>query len=347
MKPTIRLAVPENRGRIEFDDVIRDKIKEEAATIGDFVLMKSSGIPLFFFAGVVDDYLQKITHVIRGEDHISNTFNQILIYEALGWEKELPQFAHLPLILNADRSKMSKRKGDVVSVAEFRKRGYLPEALLNLIALLGWHPRIKAESNSPAGKELEIYKLDTLIKLFDIKDVGRSAAVFDQQKLDFINGHYIRQFDEEKLKQLLVPDHIKEGWENNDKMISAAIRLVKDRMKNLADFTELSEYFFEKPIYDKEILIFEKSNIDNSRKGLEAVVKTLKKAAKTEWQAENLQKMLESVVKNNSLTNGDVFWPVRTALSGRQASPNPVELLIAFGKNESLERLGEALDKLK
>lgn len=347
LKPTIRLEVPENRGKIEFDDLIRGKIKEEAAIMGDFVLVKSSGVPVFFFAGVVDDYLQEISHVIRGEDHISNTFNQILIYEALGLEKKLPKYAHLPLILNADRSKMSKRKGDMVSVAEFRKRGYLPQALVNFIALLGWHPRTKVIAKSSPIKEQEIYKLDEFIKLFDIKNVGKSASIFDQQKLNFINSQYIHQLSNEKIKKLLIPDHIGAGWEKNKDMILKAIRLVKDRMKTLADFPELAEYFFEKPIYDKEILVFEKSNTNNTRKGLELAIKSLSETKTEEWQEEILQKILENVVKNNSLTNGDVFWPVRTALSGRQASPSPVELLFAFGKKESLERLRDALERLK
>src|SRR3972149_3354406 len=181
-KPTIRQRVPDDRGVIKFKDLIRDEIKENAGLIADFVLMKSDGIPVFFFAGVIDDHLQNITHVIRGEDHISNTFSQILIYEALGWDKRMPSFAHLPMILNSDRSKMSKRKGDATAVKDFKNLGYLPEAILNFMALLGWHPRGVEDQKGQEDKD-EIYSLEKLTSLFKLGKVGKSAAIFDKNKL--------------------------------------------------------------------------------------------------------------------------------------------------------------------
>jgi glutamyl-tRNA synthetase len=338
-KPALRLKIPENRGTIEFNDLIRGEIKEKSALIGDFVIMKSDSIPVFFFAGVIDDHEQSITHVIRGEDHISNTFNQILIYDALGWEKELPKFAHLPMILNADRSKMSKRKGDFVSVAEYKQKGYLPEALINFMALLGWHPR-KAGKNGE-----EIYGLDELSSLFELEEVGKSPAIFDKQKLDYINGYYLRKLSDEKLESLIVSSHLGEGWQESDVKIDKVISLVKDRLKTLSDFSELTDYFFEMPIYDKEILIFRKSDNKLTQQGLSCAIKELERLKEDDWEDQKVvQKALENVVAKEKLNNGDVFWPVRAALSGREASPSPVELLWALGKKESLKRLSGALE---
>ncbi|TSC90316.1 MAG: nondiscriminating glutamyl-tRNA synthetase, partial [Candidatus Berkelbacteria bacterium Licking1014_96] len=343
-KPTIRLKVPDERGTITFKDLIRGEIKESAGLIGDFVMMKSDEVPLFFFAGVIDDYLQKITHVIRGEDHISNTFNQILIYEALGWEKKMPEFAHLPMILNSDRSKMSKRKGDTTTVEDFKNLGYLPEALINFMALLGWHPR-REDKKGKEDKD-EIYSLQELTSLFKLEDVGKSAAIFDKNKLDYINGYYLRKLNNSELKKLLSPDHLAEGWKE-DKILEKAIILVKDRMKKLSDFSELADYFFEMPIYDPSLLVFKKSDKIYTQRGLEATIEKLRKTKKSDWEEQGkLEEILEKIVEEEKLNNGDVFWPVRAALSGREASPSPVELLWALGKEESLKRLDKALEAL-
>lgn len=344
-RPTIRLRVPDDRGTIAFKDLIRGEIKESAGLIGDFVMMKSDGVPLFFFAGVIDDFSQKITHIIRGEDHISNTFNQILIYEALGWENKIPKFAHLPMILNSDRSKMSKRRGDTTTVEDFKNLGYLPEALLNFMALLGWHPR-REDREGKEDKD-EIYTLEELTSLFELGDVGKSAAIFDINKLDFINGYYLRKLKIEELKKSICPDHLAEGWEDS-KILERAIILVKDRLKKLSDFSELADYFFEEPIYDKELLIFKKSDKIFTQRGLEAIIEKLRKTRNSDWEKQGiLEEKLRKVVKEEKLNNGDVFWPVRAALSGREASPSPIELLWALGKNESLKRLNKALKLLK
>lgn len=338
-KPALRLKIPKERGTINFIDLIRGEIKEKSYLIGDFVIMKSDGIPVFFFAGVVDDHEQSITHVIRGEDHISNTFSQIMIYEALGWEKELPKFAHLPMILNTDRSKMSKRKGDFVSVAEYKQKGYLPQAMINFMALLGWHPRKSGKNGE------EIYGLEELASLFELSEVGKSPAIFDKAKLDYINGFYLRKLSDEKLKSLIVPSHLGEDWQKSDVKIDKVISLVKDRLKTLADFAELADYFFETPIYDSSLLIFKKSDEKKTKTGLESALKAL--TNEKDWESrDKLQERLSEVVAKEKLNNGDVFWPARAALSGREASPSPVELLWALGKNESLNRLSAALRAL-
>ncbi|MBU2595637.1 glutamate--tRNA ligase [Patescibacteria group bacterium] len=344
-RPTIRLRVPDDRGTIKLKDLIRGEIKENAGLIGDFVIMKSNEVPLFFFAGVIDDSLQKITHVIRGEDHISNTFNQILIYEALGLKKEIPEFAHLPMILNSDRSKMSKRKGDTTTVEDFKNLGYLPETLINFMALLSWHPR-RDDQKGKEDKD-EIYSLQELTSLFKLEEVGKSAAIFDKNKLDYLNGYYLRRLKNDELKNLICPKHLAEGWKCEDKILERAITLVKDRMKKLSDFSELADYFFEEPVYNKELLIFKKSDEIYTQRGLGATTEELSKLKESDWEKQGrLEERLRKVVKEEKLNNGDVFWPVRAALSGREASPSPVELLWALGKNESLKRLDKALEAL-
>lgn len=341
-KPTLRLKVTDDRGKIQFNDIIRGKIQDYASNIGDFIIIKSDGVPIFYFAGVIDDYLQKISHVIRGEDHISNTFNQILIYEALDLSNEIPRYAHLPLILNKDRSKMSKRKGDIVTISEFRKKGYLREALINFMALLGWHPK------DVADKEKEILTLEQLIESFKVGDIGKSASVFDLEKLDYVNGYYLRSMGDEEILKLLIPDYIERNWEERAQLLTRAISLVKDRMKKLSDFKELAGYFFGTPKLKKDLLIFKNSNTNSTQKGLESSISALKDLPEKEWQdKDKIQKKLEKVVSVSKLSNGDVFWPARASLSGREASPSPSELLWAFGKKEALERLTMALDKLE
>jgi len=341
-KPTLRLKIPESRGKIQFTDLIRGKIQDYAPNIGDFIIVKSDGVPIFYFAGVIDDYKQEIGHVIRGEDHISNTFNQILIYEALGLKDKIPQYAHLPLILNKDRSKMSKRKGNIVTISDFRKKGYLKEALINFMALLGWHPK------NANDKDKEILTQDQLIEPFKLKDIGKSASIFDLEKLDYINGYYLRNMDDEEILKLLIPDYIESDWEKNEKLLIRAVSLVKDRMKKLSDFKELANYFFKTPILNKNLLIFKKSDINSTQKGLEISTRVLENLPEKEWQDQDkIQKILEKTVLEQKLTNGDVFWPVRAALSGREASPSPSEILWALGKEEALKRLTAALGELK
>src|SRR3990167_9461462 len=218
----------------------------------------------------------------------------------------MPSFAHLPMILNSDRSKMSKRKGDATAVKDFKNLGYLPEAILNFMALLGWHPRGVEDQKGQEDKD-EIYSLEKLTSLFKLGKVGKSAAIFDKNKLDFINGYYLRKLKNSTLKKLLSPNHLAEGWQKN-KVLEKAIILVKDRMKRLSDFTELIFIFFEEPIYDEELLIFKKSDKIFTQRGLEAAKEKLRKTKKSDWEEqEKLQKILERVVKEEKLNNGDVF----------------------------------------
>jgi glutamyl-tRNA synthetase len=341
IKPVYRLNVAKvahdkKLGKmLKFNDIIRGEITFEVGLIGDFILAKEDRSPLYQFAVVVDDNDMKITHVIRGEDHISNTFNQLLLYKAFNFEP--PQFAHLPLILDKDRGKLSKRKDNVVSIEEFKKLGYLPEALVNYMALLGW---------SIKGRQNEIFNLKEAAKQFKLEDVSSSGAIFETEKLDYINGYYIRKKTDRDLLKLLQKEKIIDNSQGEDRLLKV-IGLVKDRMKKLSEFNELSRYFFNPIDYEAGLLVFKKSNKDKTIKGLEVAIETISNLDEESFEdLEVLNNALAQAVKESGLDNGDLFWPVRVALSGREASPSPSELLTVFGKQRSLERLTEALEKI-
>jgi len=332
-----KLAKDKNLGKeLMFTDLIRGEIKAEIAGLGDFIVVKQDQTPLYQFAVVIDDHGMEISHVIRGEDHISNTFVQLLLYAAFDWQP--PQFAHLPLILNEDRSKLSKRKDNLVSISDFKDQGYLPEALLNYMTLLGWHPK---------KKNNEIFDLEQVIKEFKIDDVNPSGAIFEFTKLDYLNGWYIREQKAEDILKLLKELPLVKISDKGLALTLRAISLVKERMKKLAEFNELTDYFFKEPEYDKKILVFKKSIKENSLKGLKQAQELLGKTTEKDWQKpEQLNTKLEKVVQDTKLANGDIFWPIRVALSGKEASPSPGELLWALGKPESIKRIEKAIKKL-
>ena len=238
----IRLKVPD-KGEIKFKDIIRGQVKFQMEDIDDQVILKSDGFPTYHLAVVVDDNLMDITHVIRGEEWISSTPKHILIYKALGWE--IPEFAHLPLLLNKDRSKLSKRQGDV-AVEDYFNKGYLVEALLNYIALLGWHP----------SDDKEIFSLKELIKNFELKRVQKAGAIFDVNKLNWFNCHYISNKSEKeiiKLADKYLPDI-------DHKLLIKILRLEKKRLETLDQIGDICSIFLGIVDYDPEILIFKKSN---------------------------------------------------------------------------------------
>jgi glutamyl-tRNA synthetase len=327
--------------RIRFHDLIRGEISVPTETIEDFVIVKSDGTPLFLFTNVVDDYDMKITHAIRGEDHISNTPKQVLIAEALGIS--LPKYAHLPLLLNPDRSKMSKRIGST-ALLEFRQEGYLPEAIINFLAFLGWSP----------GDDREIFSLDELIKEFSLDRVVKAGSVFNVDRLDYLNAYYVRRTDIDRLYNLIVEEywdfHVlgKKPEDAEDiEYVKAVIALVRERMVKLSEFGELAKYFFKAPKYGAKLLVFKKSDTKKTLKGLELVMKRLEKVPQEVWISKDaLRELLGSIAKNTDLDNGDIFWPVRVALSGAEASPAPEELLYVLQKDEALSRLAFAHKEL-
>jgi glutamyl-tRNA synthetase len=333
IKSTLVVISPLNS--LKFKDLIRGEITTKVDLIGDFILVKKDKTPLYHFAVVIDDHEMDISHVIRGEDHITNTFNQILLYQAFGWQS--PKFAHLPLILSEDGSKLSKRKGNIVSIEQFKNIGYLPEGLVNYMTLLGWGIK---------DQDKEIFSLDEAINRFKIEDVNSSSATFETDKLDYINGYYIRQKSNDQLLKLLQGgDYIDE--KQNKEYLLKVISLVKDRMRKLSEFGPLAKYFFQKPKYNKDLLIFKKSDKEKTVRGLQAAVETLSDLEEGDWSdQEKINDSLARAVEEVDLANGDLFWPVRAALSGREASPSPSELLWALGKKESLDRLTTALDEI-
>lgn len=340
----IRLRIPADRGDIKWNDLVRGEIVINVKELDDFVIARLSDDPLYNLTVVADDHDMKITHVIRGEDHISNTPKQILIFEAFGWKA--PEYAHLPLILNEDRSKLSKRKNKV-SVSDYLAEGYLPQALLNFLALLGW--------NTP--DEQEIFTMDELIQKFTLERVHKGGAVFDLKKLDWINGEYIKLGIREKI------DCIYEAAKPFlDKMMPGADpvlvkTILKDpdfegRFKKLSEIPEgLAPLFLPLPDYPLELIAREKFQITPAilkqvlEKAIE-VVKALEWRKGDSEKSEVISAAFAGIVDTLKLKNGQVLWPIRVALSGLEKSPNYATLATYLGKEEVLKRFQSALQKL-
>ena len=314
----IRLKVADQK--ISFKDLIRDDVSFEAGLIGDFVIAKNPRSPLYNFAVVVDDADMKISHVIRGEEHLSNTPRQILIQEALNLKQ--PYYAHIPLILNADRSKMSKRAGDT-AIKDYRAQGYLPEAILNFLVLLGWHPQ----------NDKEIFTLEELIAEFDLGRVQKAGAVFNVDKLDWISAHYLRAMHDKKLAELL---DIK-PTEQNLKIVG----MTKERMKKLTDFKELAGFYVELPEYSPELLIWKDSPVEKIVANLKESSQILSAVVSDDFLKGKLEKVLMPIAEAKG--KGDVLWPLRVAISGLEKSPGPFEIMEVLGKKETLARVAAAI----
>ncbi len=337
----IRLKVPE-KGKVTFHDLIRGDIEVNTVEIDDQVLLKSDGFPTYHLAVVVDDYLMEITHVIRGEDWLPSTPKHVLLYQAFGWA--VPQFAHMPLLVNKDRQKLSKRKGDV-SVESFRDRGYLPEAFVNFLAFLGWNP----------GDDREIMSMAELIESFSLEKVQRAAAVFNEEKLDWYNGQYIRSIDTDQLVEKAVPFFVNAGLisyehKNNSKVLQwlvQVILLVKERLVRLGDLPELTQFVFVDPVdYDAKILVWKKSTPEKTKEILTELASYLETIPETDWSAQNLTVKVGEWIQEKNYSNGDVLWPMRVALSGKEHSPGPFEIAVVIGKKRVLERLMTGIKKL-
>ncbi len=343
--------------KIKFNDLIRGEVEFDASLLGDVVIAKNLNTPLYHFAVVVDDFLMQISHVIRGEEHLSNTPRQILLQEALGFYQ--PEYAHLPLMLNTDRSKLSKRQGDV-AVSDYHEQGYLPEALVNFMVLLGWNP----------GTEKEVFTLAQLVKEFSIEKVQKAGAIFNIQRLDFLNGLYIREKPIDKLAELCVP-YLKtagllvEG-QVSDAKLQEIVEVSKTRMKKLSDIVSLADFFFQnKLIYDKDLLRWPRlpnnrgSSMESGQKmGDEEVKASLMLSEKIlsaikKWDLKNLEtKLFAASEKFNSekgypeKNKGYLLWPLRAALSGRNTSPSPFEIANILGKEKTLKRVEDAIKVL-
>ncbi len=317
--------------KISFTDEIRGEVEFDTTELGDFVIAKDEETPLYHFAVVADDFEMKITHVIRGEDHISNTPRQILIQEAINAPR--PAYAHIPLILGSDRSKLSKRHG-AESLNKYKELGYLAEALVNFLALLGWNP----------GDEREIFSLNDLVKEFSLKKVQRSGAIFNIVKLNWLNSQYIKKMDTDKLIKLCMPFFKSEI--RNPKSETRLIKILeiqKERMDTLAGVGEGIDYFFQQPEYKKEMLVWKDSDLNKTKKHLEKISEILCDI-KGDFSKEITKDVIWPYAEENG--KGSVLWPFRVALTGLEKSPDPFIIADILGKEEAIKRLKYAIEKI-
>ena len=335
-KPTVRFHVVENE-QIVFKDMVRDTISFDSNGVGDFVIVKSDGVPVYNYAVVIDDALMHITHVIRGEEHLSNTPRQVVLYEALGFTP--PEFGHISLILATDRSKMSKRHG-ATSVDQYRKLGYLPEAIVNYLALLGW---------SPVGEQ-EFFSLDELIEQFSMERVAKSPAVFDVDKLNYISAHYIKKASPEIVTELALP-HIKAaGYINGEISIEkkawlvAVVSLLQEYISHGAEIVKHIDIFFNDDIKfenEETAEIMRDADVpqvmDSFRERLQALEVVDGPAVKA---------LLKSITKELKLGGKKVFMPLRVALTGKMHGPDLDKIIALVGKDRILARLKTTVAKM-
>ena len=330
-KPALRFAVPEDK-TVTVRDLVRGDVCFDCSGIGDFIILKSDGIPTYNFAVVVDDHEMKISHVIRAEEHLPNTPRQILLYEAFGWE--LPAFAHVSLILGKDRSKMSKRHG-ATAVIQYRERGYLPEALVNFLALLGW---------SPGGEE-EVISVEELKRSFSLDRVSKSPAVFDLDKLNWLNGHYIRATSVERLAALAVPFLQKAGCVGDppsaleQEWVKAVVELARDYVCCLEEIPEYAEKYLGDG-YDFSEEAKEVLSRDKVSGLLEALAEEVGRAECL--TAQNAPLVLKAAGQKAGLKGKDVFVPVRAALTGSTQGPDLPKVMAVIGREGVLRRLKRA-----
>jgi len=329
----VRFKTPRQE-EIKFIDIVRGEISIKTDNIDDQVLIKSDGFPTYHLAVVIDDHQMKITHIIRGEEWLPSTPKHVLLYQAFGWD--LPNYVHLPLLLNKDRSKLSKRSNDVAA-HDYLQKGYLPAALINFMVLLGWNP----------GDDRELFTLDQLISEFKLERINKSGAIFYLDKLNWFGQQYFQKMTAVEFYQAA------RNWLSKfdekivhqfNKNVSAACQT---RISHFSEIkTEFSHLFNDIDCQSKD-LVFKKSTKELTLQGLSVVVKDLQNINENSWNADNLQLHLASLVRKLNLGNGDVFWPVRYALSGKEKSETPVELLMELGKEKSLARINKAITYLK
>jgi glutamyl-tRNA synthetase len=326
----IRMKVPEE-GNCVFTDIIRGIVSIGYKIVDDQVLLKSDGFPTYHLAVVVDDHYMEISHVIRGEEWLPSTPKHILLYQYFGWQA--PLFAHLPLLLNPDKSKLSKRQGDV-SVDDYRLKGFLPEALVNFISFLGWNP----------GGTQEIFSLDELIKEFSLERVGKSGAVFNVEKLQWLNQQYIHRATHERLIEVLRPLLKEKGWDGvNDSYLGQVIDLLKERVIVIPDFITNGQFFFVAPTsFD------EKSKAKNWAPDTAGTLQDLTQRFTTLelFTAQSIEQTLRGYAEEKNVNASKLIHPLRLALTGVGQGPSLFHLIEVLGKNEVLKRIAFAIKTL-
>ncbi len=332
----IRLKLPK-RGTITVTDEIRDDVTFDWECIDDQIIIKSDGFPTYHLAATCDDHDMEITHVIRGEEWLPSTPKHLFISDAFGWE--LPKFAHLPLLLNPDKSKLSKRQGDV-AVNDYLAKGYLPDALVNFIALLGWNPT----------GDREIYSQDELAAVFDLKKINKAGAVFNLEKLNWLNQHYLRAMPQDDYLALAHP-FIADKTDDHS-FADRVLLLVRARATFPQDVEHLTAACFQSSLdYSRVNLLWKTETTEQAIDRLCAIRDFLTSVTETECTsvtaAQTFEERLKTLVQSRGWGNGDTFWPLRVALSGAEKSPTPFELLAAYGKERSLGRIDDAISFLR
>ncbi|ACJ32466.1 glutamate--tRNA ligase [Anoxybacillus flavithermus] len=329
---TIRLKVPE--GKVyEFEDMVRGHVSFESKDIGDWVIVKANGIPTYNFAVVIDDHLMKITHVFRGEEHLSNTPKQLMVYEYFGWEP--PKYAHLTLIVNENRKKLSKRDESIIQfVSQYKELGYLPEAMFNFFALLGW---------SPEGEE-EIFTKEELIRIFDVSRLSKSPSMFDKQKLTWMNNQYIKKLDLDRLVELSLPHLIRAGrlpeqmTDEQKQWARDLIALYQEQMSYGAEIVELSDLFFKQEIeYDEEAkAVLAGEQVPNVLKAFYEQMEQL-----ATFDSEHIKAAIKAVQKETGQKGKNLFMPIRVAVTGQTHGPELPEAIRLLGKETVMSRLAQ------
>ncbi|TRW28522.1 glutamate--tRNA ligase [Criibacterium bergeronii] len=326
----IRLNVPENVD-ISFEDKVRGTVVINSNTVDDQVLMKSDGFPTYHFAVVVDDHLMGITHIIRGEEWLTSTPKHVLLYDMFGWEK--PVFVHLPNILNKDKKKLSKRQGDV-AVEDFKAKGYLPEALINYIALLGWSP----------GNEQEIFSIDDLIEAFSLDKISKSGAVFDVEKLNWVNQQYIKTYDDEKLLSLLEPFIFESGLFTQEELkakhdyLILATKTLRERISYLKQFPEELKNLMTGEISEVEQEAIDFMKLEHMKLLFDIVEKEVQKADKID---NDFVDNLISILKENKIKGKNLFMGMRVLVTGQTHGPDLHNSIELIGKDNLLNRLNQ------
>lgn len=320
-------------GTTSFEDVIYGHISVDNSELEDMILIKSDGLPTYNFANVVDDHLMKITHVVRGSEYLSSSPKYNRLYDAFGWE--VPVYVHCPPIMKDAHNKLSKRNGDA-SFQDLVSKGYLKEAVLNYIALLGWNP----------GSNEEIFSLKELVKIFDYKNINKSPAIFDSQKLKWMNGEYIKRLALDTFHELALPYY--EGILPKEMDSKKVSELMQTRVEILSEIPEKIGFFAELPEYSVDIFLHKKmkTTIENSLENLTKILPALEDLEP--WNSDTIAELISEFVTKEGVKNGQIMWPIRSALSGLQSSPGGyLELADILGKDESISRIKIAINNLQ
>ena len=335
LTPVVRFKTPLER-KIKFQDLIRGAVVFEAGTIDDFVLLKSDGYPTYHLANVVDDHLMKVSHVLRADEWLSSTPRHILLYEALGYEP--PAFAHLPMILGPDRAKLSKRHG-ATSIIEYRDQGYLPEAMVNFLALLGWS----------LDDKTELMSREELVQNFSIERIGKTGAIFSQEKLGWMNGVYVRQLSTEELVARAMP-FLDSGLPETVKRpisrdyVRQIVPLIQERVRVLGEVSELAAFFFVDELDYDVALLLEKGM--NREKAVVALERSKERLAGCSFDASSLEGVLRPLAVELGLKTGELFGLLRVAVTGRTAAPPLFQTMAVLGRERCLRRIAGALGRL-